>query len=34
MGDPGEEVYDEKRRIAVAVEKLALSFSDAERMLH
>ena len=34
MGDPGEEVSDEKHRIAVAVKEEALSFSDEERMLH
>ena len=34
MRDPGEEVSDEKCRIAIAVEEQALSFSDAERMLH
>ena len=33
MEDPGEEVSDEKRQIAVVVEEKALSFPDEKRNL-
>jgi len=34
VGDPGEEISDEKHRVVITVEEEALSLSDEEMTLH